>query len=221
MKAVTVDLVNLENVNATTVSQAIIKTLNKFNVNFNKVSAFVTDNASYMTKTMRNLQGILPHCVHLSCNAHILSLVGETWRQRFKKVDRLVAGFKAIFVHCSSRKQRYREYIAEQTHVDIDMVSLPPVPVVTRWNSWFNTVSHHDIYFEHYRGFIDAELEISASTNALSAQAATSDDGLLKLEVAFISNSTSAHVELLTWFESRHVQMHLAYNRIMYLLAGK
>ena len=80
MKAVTVDLVNLENVNATTVSQAIIKTLNKFNVNFNKVSAFVTDNASYMTKTVRNLQGILPHCVHLSCNAHILSLVGETWR---------------------------------------------------------------------------------------------------------------------------------------------
>ena len=117
MKAVTVDLVNLENVNATTVSQAIIKTLNKFNVNFNKVSAFVTDNASYMTKTMRNLQGILPHCVHLSCNAHILSLVGETWRQRFKKVDRLVACFKAIFVHCSSRMQRYREYIAEQTHV--------------------------------------------------------------------------------------------------------
>ena len=106
--------------------------------------------------------------------------------------------------------------------VDIDTVSPPPVPVVTRWNSWFNSVSHHDIYFEHYRGFIDAELEVSASTNALSElKLLLQDDGLIKLEVAFISSSTSALVELLTWFESRNVQLHLAYNQIMDLLAGK
>jgi hypothetical protein len=221
MKAVTVDLVYLENVNATTVSQAIIKTLNKFNVNFDKVSAFVTDNASYMTKAMTIMHGLLPHCVHMTCNAHILSLVGETWRKKFHKVDRLVACFKAIFVHCSSRKQRYRKYLAEQTNVDTETVSLPPVPVVTRWNSWFNTVSHHKNYIEHYRGFIDTELEISASTNALSELQVLLQDELLIMEVAFISNSTSTLVELLTWFEGRHVQIHLAYNRIMDLLAGK
>ena len=39
MEAVTVDLVYLEHVNATTVSQTIIQTLGKFNVDFNKVSA--------------------------------------------------------------------------------------------------------------------------------------------------------------------------------------
>ena len=222
MEAVTVDLVYLEHVNATTVSQTIIQTLGKFNVDFNKVSAFVTDNASYMTKAMSNLKGLLPHCVHMTCNAHILSLVGETWRKKFDNVDRLVACFKAIFVHCSSRKQRYRQYLAEQRHVDVDKISLPPVPVVTRWNSWFNTVSHHDKYIEHYRGFIDKELEISASTNALTQlKSLLRDDVQIKLEVAFISSSTTELVKLLTWFESRHVQIHLAYNRIMDMLADK
>ena len=123
-------------------------------------------------------------------------------------------------MHCSSRKQRYRQYLAEQKHVDVDKISLPPV--VTRWNSWFNTMSHHDKYIEHYRGFIDKELEISASTNAFTQlKSLLRDDVQIKLEVAFISSSTTELVKLLTWFESRHVQIHLAYNRIMDMLAGK
>jgi len=82
-------------------------------------------------------------------------------------------------------------------------------------------VSHHDKYIEHYRGFINQELDISASTNALTElQSLLDDDVQIKLEVAFISSSTTTLVELLTWFESRHVQIHLAYNRIMDLLAG-
>jgi len=82
-------------------------------------------------------------------------------------------------------------------------------------------VSHHNNYIEHYRDFIDTELEISASTNALSELQLLLQDERLIMEVAFISNSTSTLVELLTWFEGCHVQKHLAYNRIMDLLAGK
>jgi hypothetical protein len=221
MEVLTVDLVYLDLVNATTVSQAIIQTLVKYNVDFNNVSGFVTDNASYMTKAMGILGGLLPNCVHMTCNAHILSLVGETWRKNFPDVDRLVACFKSIFVHYASRKQRYKQYLAEQTRVSADNVPLPPVPVVTRWNSWFKTVSHHANYIEYYRGFVERELQVSAATNALTELNSLLDyDGQVKLEVAFIAESTCKLVDLLIWFEGRYVQIHSAYNKVMDLLAG-
>ena len=112
MEALTVDLVCLNHVNATTVTQTITQTRTKHNVDLNKVTAFLTDNASYMTKAIDFLCSLLPNCVHMTCNAHILSLVCETWRKNFPTVDRLVACFKSIFVHCASRQQRYKEHLS-------------------------------------------------------------------------------------------------------------
>jgi len=84
-------------------------------ISYNNVSAFVTDNASYMSKAFEKMTAILPNAVHCTCNVHILSLVGETWRKNFKDVDRLVAVFKSIFTYCSARKCRYKEFLAEET----------------------------------------------------------------------------------------------------------
>jgi len=67
MEVLTVDLIYLEHVNGTTVSQAIMQTLSKYDVDFNKVSAFITDNASYMSKNFGILKGLLPNCVHVTC----------------------------------------------------------------------------------------------------------------------------------------------------------
>uniref|UniRef100_H3BCP4 HAT C-terminal dimerisation domain-containing protein n=1 Tax=Latimeria chalumnae TaxID=7897 RepID=H3BCP4_LATCH len=68
------DCVYLDAVNYTTVSQAIIKTISKYGADFDKVSALISDNATYMTfKSV--LQGVMPNAVHITCNAHIISLV--------------------------------------------------------------------------------------------------------------------------------------------------
>lgn len=220
MEAVTADIIYLEHVNATTVSQSIIKTLAKYGVNFDAVTAFVTDNATYMTKAFENLKGLLPCCIHMTCNAHILGLIGEVWRKKFPSVDRLVACFKSIFTHSASRKQRFKELMAELTGVEKDKVPLPPVPVITRWNSWLNAVAYHAEYVNHYQNFIGNELEISAATNALNELHELLQDRKLREKILFIHKSTTKLVELLTWFESRHVLIHLAYNKIMDLLAG-
>ena len=217
MEALTVDLIYLEHVNATTVSQAIMQTLSKYNVDFNKVSAFTTDNASYMSKAYGILKGLLPYCVHITCNAHIMSLVGEIWRKHFPKVDRLVACFKTAFSHCASRKRSYISYLHEQTQQE--SIALPPTPVVTRWNSWFRTVVHHAKYAKHYRGFVAKELEDSSATNALTELSALLSDDQIIAEVQFVADSSVPLVKLLTWFESRRVTIHLAYNRVMDLLA--
>lgn len=218
MEAITADLVFLEQVNGTTVSRAIVQTLTKFAVDFDKVSALLTDNATYMNKTMSILSGLLPFCVHITCNAHILSLVGETFRKNFPLVDRMIACFKAIFVHSAARKMRYRQFIGGKCNAEIP---LPPVPVVTRWNSWFGAVAHHVKYVDYYREFIEAELEVSAPTNALlELQSIFANDGI-KVDVLFIAVNSTKLMSLLTWLENRHVTVHLAFNKVMDLLAGK
>ncbi|KAL9698916.1 hypothetical protein quinque_002357 [Culex quinquefasciatus] len=200
MEAVTADLVFLDKVNATTVSRAIIQTLTKFDVDFDKVVVVLTDNATYMTKAVTSLKVLLPNCIHLTCNAHILSLVGETFRRNFPAVDRMIACFKSIFVHCSPRKLRYREFIGRECGSE---VPLPPVPVVTRWNSWFRAVAHHAKYVEHYKKFIEAELLVSAPTSALLELNDLFKTDSVRVDVVFIMMNSTKLMDLLTWFENR------------------
>jgi len=212
------DIVYLEKVNTVTVSQAVLTCAAEMGVSYNNVSAFVTDNASYMSKAFEKITGILPNAVHCTCNAHILSLVGETWRKNFKVVDRLVALFKSIFTYCSARKRRYKEFLAEKTGTDD--VPLPPVPVVTRWNSWFKTVIHHAKYIAFYKDYVDEELDIGEATNALTElKELLHDPVVLAEDVNFVAASALKLVELLTWFESSEIRIHLAYNRVTDLLA--
>ena len=87
MEAETADLVDLQQLNSTTVSRALVNKLSKFKIDFDKISTILTDNATYMSKTMAGIKGLLPFSVHLTCNAHILSLVGETFGKICKAVD--------------------------------------------------------------------------------------------------------------------------------------
>lgn len=86
------DVIYLEKVNAVTVKQAVLTCVANMGISYNIVSTFVT--ASYMSKAFEKMAGILPNAVHCKCNAHILSLVGETSRKKnFKDIDCLVALF--------------------------------------------------------------------------------------------------------------------------------
>jgi len=64
----------LEEVNNSTMSQVVIRTLSNLNVDFNDVLAFISDNAAYMKKCFTDrLKGILPNTVHITCWAHSFS----------------------------------------------------------------------------------------------------------------------------------------------------
>ncbi|KAL9699134.1 hypothetical protein quinque_002575 [Culex quinquefasciatus] len=143
MEAVTADLVFLDKVNATTVSRAIIQTLTKFDVDFDKVVVVLTDNATYMTKAVTSLKVLLPNCIHLTYNAHILSLK-----------------------------------------------------------------------------FIEAELLVSAPTSALLELNDLFKTDSVRVDVVFIMMTSAKLMDLLTWFENRQVTIHLAYNKVVDLMAG-
>ncbi len=81
---VAADLIVLDRVNFSTVSQAVISCLNSNNVNFNDVWAFVTDSASYMKKAYNTiLHGLFPNANRVTCLAHLLQLVLEVFPDTF------------------------------------------------------------------------------------------------------------------------------------------
>ncbi|KAK6309836.1 hypothetical protein J4Q44_G00197170 [Coregonus suidteri] len=96
-RPVVADLAFLDRVNFTTVSQAVISCLNNNGVDFNNVSAFVSDSASYMKKAFTSiLKGLFPNSVYVTCFAHLLSLVLDVFPEMFEDVNRLCALVKVL-----------------------------------------------------------------------------------------------------------------------------
>ncbi|XP_067875707.1 uncharacterized protein [Heterodontus francisci] len=219
LTTVLANCVYLEAVNSTTVSQAILKTVSKYGADFNKVSAFVSDNATYLTKSFKSvLQGVMPNVVHIICNAHIISLISELWKSEFGNVDKLVSYIKEIFKHCPSRKLRYRQHIANAVEIGEQNIALPPEPVITHCNSWFRAVQYHAAHLKYYSDFISEELTLTPKIQVLTDIVTLLNDAQLNEEVQFVAKNVTQLMDLITWFESRHVTIHKAYNKVMDVL---
>lgn len=178
---VLLETVYLQETNYKTVSQAVLKTLNKFEIELDNVYTFVTDNASYMIKAYDSVLGnVLPNSRHVTCAAHILALVAETWRKELNKLDRMVSLIKFIFCKAPIRRSRYKTLL-------IDLLAekpiLPPEPVITRWNTWFNAVCYHVDYWDYLLTFVSDEIRLFEETEGLKELLALLKDESIKKEV--------------------------------------
>lgn len=143
--------------NHTTVSQAVIRTLHSYEIDFGDIVVFDTDNAAYMKKAyLTVLSALCPNSIHVTCLAHIVNLVGESIRAPFKDLNQFVRAFSAMFYMAGCRKARYLAFLKAQGV----SATMPPNPVATRWNSWFFAVQHHTCYFHLYSDFIEAEVAV-------------------------------------------------------------
>ncbi|CAJ0636060.1 15954_t:CDS:2, partial [Entrophospora sp. SA101] len=127
------------------------------------------DSASYMLKAFRDcLSPLIPNLLHNTCFAHIFNLVGETWIDfdDFKILDQVVGFIKSAFVHSGRRKRRWLQHLTEANNSDRDS-KLPPLPVKTRWNSWFNFVFWLDANFLHLVSFVPKESLISDAPKSI------------------------------------------------------
>lgn len=151
-----IDTIFLECVNYQTVARSVLNSLIKMKINFENVISFTTDNATYMIKAFNTvLKPILFNATHITCFAHIIALVGETWRTNLTEVDSLVANLKSIFARGNLRKQRFKDFLIDNG------ISNPvsyPSPVVTRWNSWFKAVKYIAEHFDIIKKFIEHEV---------------------------------------------------------------
>lgn len=165
-------------VNNITISQLVIKTLNDYSIPFENIILFISDNAAYMLKSFRNLSTIIPQMKHNCCLAHIYNLVGETWieNQNFHIVNDIVSNIKTSFTYSSARKSRWLNYLTLNSVESPTLPSLiqnnsnlsikptlPPLPVKTRWNSWFNFIFWIKKYLPYLASFFLEENNICDS----------------------------------------------------------
>uniref|UniRef100_H3AEY0 DUF659 domain-containing protein n=1 Tax=Latimeria chalumnae TaxID=7897 RepID=H3AEY0_LATCH len=222
LKAVLADTMYLHAVNYNTISQAIVNCLNMIGVDFNNISAFISDNATYMSKAYNQvLQGLLPNSVHLTCNAHIVVLASDIWRANFSEVDKLIATVEKVFKYCLSRKLHFKKHLQSTVQaVGSNLhVKLPPEPVKTRWGSWYAATEYHAQYVTFYPTFVEEEMEITPNTQVLKELKCLLDDSeTLQVQLNLITRYVKELVNLIKWFESHEIRVYQAYNKVVDLI---
>lgn len=91
----------LDIVNNTTIGQTLVTILSSYNISFNIPCLFLSDSAAYMKKCYKDvLAPLMPQLIHVPCCAHILNLIGDTWRtfSGFSRLTTFLAKVKDIFI---------------------------------------------------------------------------------------------------------------------------
>lgn len=158
------------------------------------------------------LHGLLPNAVHVTCWAHIFSLVGKEFRAAFELTDNFVSSMQAIFSKAPGRRARYLSHLRDCAAAD---VSIPPNPVATRWNTWFNTALYHGEHLQYYRTFIENEIVQVGGTLQLHKllEILKGDSALvLQTELEFLAVHCERLINTLTALESREFRSVGIYN---------
>lgn len=112
------------------------------------------------------LKPLFSNCKHVTCVTHILALVGECWRLNLKDLDTFVGLVKQIFCKSAARRRRWLDHLKSN---NVEKPTLPPSPVITRWNTWFRASIYHSKHFEYYQSFIANERLFEDDTQKLEA----------------------------------------------------
>lgn len=178
----------LTSTNNVTVSQTVLKVVNEYDISFDNVLIFNSDNVAYMKKAFSStLSVIFPNCVHITCHSHIVNLVVSDFKKNFSEITEFVKCFRNLFYIPSGRKSRFLNFL-KKVSTEEESVCMPPNPTTKSWSAWLDSVLYHADRFLHYRSFISAELEVSDQpSNSLIRLGEIYEDEtyLLKLKAQF------------------------------------
>uniref|UniRef100_H3A7Z0 HAT C-terminal dimerisation domain-containing protein n=1 Tax=Latimeria chalumnae TaxID=7897 RepID=H3A7Z0_LATCH len=183
-------------------SQAVLETLQKFDVPYTKVYGFVTDNAMYYEKSLKH---VFLNGVHVTCSAHLLNLLGDIWRENFDRVTDLVFAVKKAFTATPARKAQFKQFLKEHGK----STALPPLPVITRWNTWFHAVFYHA---EHLHDYISFFLEESTAYQNVATLSSTEKVVTDTKEIAL---KAPPLVQMLEKYEGDEVKAHVLYDELL------
>uniref|UniRef100_H3A950 DUF659 domain-containing protein n=1 Tax=Latimeria chalumnae TaxID=7897 RepID=H3A950_LATCH len=221
VKSYMLNSVFLDKCNKSTVSIAVTNTLQEFNIQNENTVVFNTDNAAYMVAAYNTaLKVSFPNVLHITCMAHIMNLVGESFWKPVKQLNDLMLHFSHMFYMAGSRKRRYLHFMHSKLQGTGKQATMAPKPVSTRWNSWYRAVQYHQQHFDFYQEFIEQEIMHcgkSAPNSVQSLNTILSDDTgriSLRVQINLVSAKCEIIVNTLDFFQSDTPVTLKAYDRL-------
>ena len=210
--------------NNKTVSQAVVKTVHDYNIEFNNVRVFNSDNVGYMKKAFNDtLSCLFPLCVHITCNSHVVNLVASDFKKGFKEVNEFVKCFRNLFFIPSGRKSRFLTFLRNALGQE-DGVKMPPNPNTKSWGAWFESVLYHAEYYLLFEGFIKEELDRGRSvacSSLLRLEEMYSDHGFMKklgAHLSFLKVKSPTIKIYMDFFQQKVPHITEAHNKMESLL---
>ncbi|CAG8618874.1 8595_t:CDS:2 [Cetraspora pellucida] len=122
---------HLKKVDSTTILQFVMSTIQLYNIPYENVRCYISDNAAYMLKLFQFLKPFFIKLYYNTCLAHIYNLVGGTHLS-------LNAITTPLLSSCFNSSLDTN--LDQNENLNIITATLPPLPVKTYWNSWFKFV---------------------------------------------------------------------------------
>ena len=191
----------LKTVDHKSVSQAVVRALQEYGIDNENVIVINTDNAAYMIKAFDVCLSVLyPNAVHITCLAHIMNLVGESFRKPFKLLNDFMRSFSAVFFRAGARKRRYIDHLVANNVKP----SVCPDPCGTRWGSWFHALLYHTTHIHLYPAFFSNEFALTKhpATSLEALQPNSTDYNFVKIQMAVVASKCKAILYLIDLFES-------------------
>lgn len=149
----------------------------------------------------------------------IVFLIGEQFRCALPLIDELVSTVKAIFSKAPGRRARYLNQLRQQKATKI---ALPPVPMITRWNTWFEAALYHAEHLDVYVIFVDAEIEHGSTQQLRKLSTLLHNEqqlNELRAELEFLAVHCQRLITVLKSLEERQFKAVDIYNSMADLLS--
>ncbi|XP_052127492.1 uncharacterized protein LOC127750292 [Frankliniella occidentalis] len=160
-----------------------------------------------MTACARTLKGIIgEQLLHIQCWSHKLDKLEKIPSQAFTKLNEYVSKTKQVFLNTRKRKHRYISFLEDkygQNNNDIGFkkAKLFPMPVMTRWNSWVQSVDCISDYAEDIFEFVRTLDDSDSNAVEYFKNLEELDWKIVKAEAAFVVEHCAPVSDLLLLLE--------------------
>ena len=195
--------------NNRTMSQAVVKTVHEYGIDYDDIRVFNSDNVAYMKKAFSaTLSFLFPLCVHITCHSHIVNLVASDFKKGFKEVTEFVKCSRNLFFVPSGRKSRFLNFLRRALRPG-DSVTMPPNPTTKSWSAWFDAVLYHAEFYLLFEDFVQEELDRgrnTASNSLLRLEEMYQDERFMKkfgAQLKFLKVKAPTFMVYLNYFQER------------------